>query len=159
MKNVSSRLLVILSVSAASFLALNAFGQDEPKPGKRAEFMRLKLDFSKKILEGLVQEDYELIADSAAKLKRLSTAAEWEVPTIPNVEEYLPFTTDFQRIADDVRKAARARNLDAATLAYTRMTINCVDCHKMCAVTENSTASMFPKRPPGCLGGLEGVPS
>ncbi len=130
MKNAASRLFVILTLFGASVLALNAYGQDEPTPSKRAAFMRLKLDYSKKILEGLVQEDYELIADSAAKLKRLSTASEWEVKTIPNVEEYLPFTTDFQRIADDLRKAARAKNLDAATLAYTRMTINCVDCHK-----------------------------
>ena len=92
--------------------------------------MRLKLDFSKKILEGLVTEDFDAIVDGAGKLKRLSMAAEWEVPTIPNVQEYLPFTTDFQRIADDLQKSARARNLDGATLAYTRLTINCVECHK-----------------------------
>ena len=90
----------------------------------------MKLDYSKKILEGLVTEDFDSIVDGAGKLKRLSMAAEWEVPTIPNVQEYLPFTTDFQRIADDMQKYARAKNLDGATLAYTRMTINCVECHK-----------------------------
>lgn len=130
MKDSASRLLVILALFIASVLALNSYGQDALKPNKRAEFMRLKLDYSKKILEGLVKEDFDAIADGARKLKRLSMAAEWEVPTIPNVQEYLPLTTDFQRIADDLQKSARAKNLDSATLAYTRMTINCVDCHK-----------------------------
>ncbi|HEU5115441.1 MAG TPA: hypothetical protein VFT74_02075, partial [Isosphaeraceae bacterium] len=126
MKNRVSTGFAVLVLLGSSALVLNAYGQDRASSSKRAAFMRMKLDYSKAILEGLVQEDYNTIADSAAKLKRLSTAAEWEVPTIPNVEEYLPYTTDFQRIADDLRKAARAKNLDAATLAYTRMTINCV---------------------------------
>ena len=130
MKDSASRPLVILALFVAPVLALNSHGQDAPKPSKRAEFMRMKLDFSKKILEGLVTEDFDSIVDGAGKLKRLSMAAEWEVPTIPNVQEYLPFTTDFQRIADDLQKSARAKNLDGATLAYTRMTINCVECHK-----------------------------
>jgi hypothetical protein len=130
MKNSASHRLVILALFATSVLALKSHGQDTPKPNKRAEFMRMKLDYSKKILEGLVKEDFASIVDDAGKLKRLSMAAEWEVPTIPNVQEYLPFTTDFQRIADDMQKYARAKNLDGATLAYTRMTINCVDCHK-----------------------------
>ena len=130
MKDSASYQLVILALFVASVLALDSHGQDAPKPNKRAEFMGLKLHNSKKILEGLVTENFDFIEDGAGKLKRLSMAAEWEVPTIPNVQEYLPFTTDFQRIADDLQKAARAKNLDGATLAYTRMTINCVDCHK-----------------------------
>jgi hypothetical protein len=130
MKTVAAHRLVILALFTTPVLALNSHGQDTPNPNKRAEFMRMKLDFSKKILAGLVNEDYDSIIDGARNLKRLSMAAEWEVPTIPNVEEYLPFTADFQRITDDLQKSARAKNLDAATLAYTRLTINCVDCHK-----------------------------
>ena len=130
MKHSASHLLAIPAVFVASVFALDSRGQDALKPNKRAEFMRMKLDYSKKVLEGLVTEDFDAIVDGAGKLKRLSMAAEWEVPTIPNIQEYLPFTTDFQRIADDMQKYARAKNLDGATLAYTRMTINCVDCHK-----------------------------
>jgi len=130
MKNLASRPLVMLALLVAPVLTLNSRGQEAAQPSKRAEFMRMKLDFSKDILDGLVTEDFDSIVDNARKLKRLSMAAEWEVPTIPNVQEYLPFTTDFQRIADDMQKYARAKNLDGATLAYTRMTINCVECHK-----------------------------
>lgn len=130
MKTSASRLLVTLALLAGSVMASGSHGQDTLKPNKRAEFMRLKLDYSKKVLEGLATEDFASIIDGARKLNRLSLAAEWEVPTIPNAEEYLHFTSDFQRIADDLIKNARAKNLDGATLAFTRLTINCVDCHK-----------------------------
>ncbi|MBX6313686.1 MAG: hypothetical protein IRY99_12320 [Isosphaeraceae bacterium] len=130
MKTFAWCLLGAMALITAPTAIPNSCGQDAPKPNQRAEFMRLKLNYSKSVLQGLVTEDFAAIADGARKLKRLSQAAEWEVPTIPHVEEYLAYTTDFQRIADDLMKSAKAKNLDGATLAYTRMTINCVDCHK-----------------------------
>lgn len=92
--------------------------------------MRQKLEFTKNVLEGLATENYTLIEKNAKGLKLLSQAAEWEVPFIPNVDQYLPYTLDFQRIADDLAKKAKEHNLDGATLAFNRMTMNCVDCHK-----------------------------
>jgi cytochrome c556 len=92
--------------------------------------MRQKLEFSKNLLEGLAMENYETIAKSAKALKLLSQAAEWEVPTIPNATDYVAFTTDFQRIADDLAKQAKAKNIDGATMAYMKLTMNCVECHK-----------------------------
>lgn len=130
MKTSATHLLVALALIAASVAALGSRGQEIPQENKRAEFMRQKLDYSKKVLEGLATEDFAAITEGARKLRRLSRAAEWDVPTIPNAEEYLHFTTDFQRIADDLIENARTKNLDGATLAYTRLTINCVDCHK-----------------------------
>jgi hypothetical protein len=124
-------LLAVVSVTVAVTRA-----QDTPKPASRAEFMRLKLDHSKKILSGLVTEDFDAILTGARELNRLSQAAEWEVPTIPDADEYLHYTADFQRITQDLMKSARAKNLDAATLAYTRLTINCVDCHKYVRVSK-----------------------
>ena len=73
---------------------------------------------------------FDLIARNARGLKSLSMASEWELPTIPNAEEYVAFTGEFQRAADDLVKKARGRNLDGATLAFNRMTMNCVDCHR-----------------------------
>lgn len=112
---------------AATFLA--ARGQ-EPRPRTRAEFMRLKLEYSKQVLEGLTMENYQTIIKNAQALKKLSEAAEWEVPTIPNAGEYVVFTTEFQRLADELVKKAREKNTDGATLAYVRLTVNCVNCHK-----------------------------
>jgi cytochrome c556 len=105
------------------------YGQQE-KTGKRREFMRQKLDFSKSLLEGIVLEDYNSIISNAHKLKILSQAAEWEVPTIPDFEDYVPMTREFQQALDDMTKKAKARNLDGVTLAYFHVTSKCVSCHK-----------------------------
>jgi hypothetical protein len=112
---------------AATFLA--ARGQEQPRR-TRAELMRMKLEHSKKILEGLTLENYPAITKEAQALKKISEAAEWEVPTIPNAGEYIVFTSEFQRLADELAKKAKEKNLDGATLAYLRLTMNCVNCHK-----------------------------
>jgi hypothetical protein len=129
--NVSNRKQIVLGLAglalAATFLA--ARGQ-ENRPRTRADFMRLKLEYSKLVLEGLTLENYATIIKNAQALKRLSEAAEWEVPTIPNAGEYVVFTTEFQRLADELVKKARDKNMDGATLAYLRLTMNCVNCHK-----------------------------
>lgn len=130
MKSPMLRSLAPLALIAITTIVATGLRGQEPKPNDRAEFMRLKLDYSKKVLGGLVNEDFDAIVDGARKLNRLSMAAEWEVPTIPDADEYVHFTADFQRIAQDLIKNANAKNLDGATLAYTRLTINCVDCHK-----------------------------
>ncbi|GIW88956.1 MAG: hypothetical protein KatS3mg108_3280 [Isosphaeraceae bacterium] len=96
----------------------------------RGEFMRQKLEFAKNVLEGLTVENFDLVEKNARSLKRLSMAAEWEVPEIPHVEEYLPRTAEFQRLCDQIVAAARARNLDGATLGYVGLTTSCVNCHK-----------------------------
>jgi hypothetical protein len=101
----------------------------------RAEFMRKKLDISKNVLEGLSLENFELIAQNARNLRSLSSAAEWEVPTIPHVEQYLAYTHEFQRLCDDLVRKARERNIDGATLAYVQLTLNCVNCHKFVRTT------------------------
>jgi hypothetical protein len=112
---------------AAGFLATRAAEQ----PARtRAEFMRTKLEASSRILEGLAVEDYELILRGARSLKLLSRAAEWEVPMLPNATDYLTYTTEFQRLTDDLTRDARNRTLDGATLDYFRLTMCCVNCHK-----------------------------
>lgn len=118
---------LLAGLAALTLLAAGAAAQQQRT---RAEFMRQKLVFASQLLEGLTVENYDLIEKNARSLKRLSMAAEWEVPGIPHVEEYLPQTAEFQRLCDEIMKAARERNLDGATLGYTRLTLNCVNCHK-----------------------------
>lgn len=115
--------------AGALWLSLTQAGQPNP-PRTRREFMRQKLDFSKDVLEGLSLEQFASIERSAKALKKLSEAAEWEVPTIPNATDYVAQTTEFQRICDELAKQAKARNIDGATLAYLKLTMNCVQCHK-----------------------------
>jgi cytochrome c556 len=127
-----ARIVGLLGV-AAMLAAATSLAQDpdeRERRGSRTAFMRQKLEFSKNLLEGLTTENFELIEKNARALKRLSTAAQWEVPTIPVAEEYLPQTTEFQRECDEAAKAAANKNIDAATVAYLRMTTTCVSCHK-----------------------------
>jgi len=109
----------------------NATRAEQPAAKRaRAEFMRLKLNYSKDALEGLALEQFDTLEKSGKALKRLSEAAEWEVPTIPNVTDYVALTTEFQRHADDLVKQAKKKNIDGATLAYVKLTMSCVQCHK-----------------------------
>jgi hypothetical protein len=118
--------MVGLALAAAAWAAQ----EGAQRPHSRAEFMRIKLEYSKKVLEGLTLEDYAAISKSAKALKRLSEAAEWEVPTIPNAPDYMIFTTEFQRLTEEMDRKAKDKNIDGATLAYLRLTMNCVTCHK-----------------------------
>jgi hypothetical protein len=125
------RVKVWFSVAPVLVLVLAAWtALAQQKTPTRREFMRDKLEFSGKVLEGLTLEDYAMIEKAAKAMKKLSQAAEWEVPTIPSVPEYIVFTSEFQRLADEVAQKARDRNIDGATLAYVKLTMSCVNCHK-----------------------------
>jgi hypothetical protein len=129
--NLSNRKRIVLGLAglalAATFLA--ARGQEQ-RPHTRAESMRMKLEYSKRVLEGLTLEDYETIAKNAKALKKLSQDARWELPTISDASEYQVFTGEFQRLADELDRKARGKNLNGATLAYLHLTMNCVNCHR-----------------------------
>jgi hypothetical protein len=112
------------------FLALSTGWAGQQEKQSRSVFMRRKLEFSKDVLEGLALEQYPVIEKNAKALKVLSQAAEWEVPMIPNATDYVALTSEFQRYADDLIKAAKQGNIDGATLAYVKLTMNCVQCHK-----------------------------
>jgi hypothetical protein len=122
--------LVWAAIAGLTFAFHGAMGGQPAQKRTRAEFMRQKLDFSKEVLEGLALEQFATIEKGGKALKKLSEAAEWEVATIPNATDYVMLTTDFQRHADELVKQAKAKNIDAATLAYVKLTMSCVQCHK-----------------------------
>jgi cytochrome c556 len=124
----TAAILALASLSFVPALSTGRAGQQEKQ--NRSEFMRRKLEFSKNVLEGLALEQYPMIEKNAKALKVLSQAAEWEVPMIPNATDYVALTSEFQRYADDLVKAAKQGNIDGATLAYVKLTMNCVQCHK-----------------------------
>lgn len=125
--------LVMLPLLAAFCMSQSRAGQPEKR--SRGEFMRQKLEYSKNVLEGLSLEQYSLIEKNAKALKALSQAAEWEVPVIPNATDYVALTSEFQRSADDLVRCAKQSNIDGATLAYVKLTMNCVQCHKFVRFT------------------------
>jgi cytochrome c556 len=89
--------------------------------------MRLKLEHSQKVLEGLTLEDFELAAKHAQQIALLTEDETWRVY---QTLEYRHHSAEFQRIANDLTKQAQKKNLDGAALAYVQMTMSCVNCHK-----------------------------
>ena len=90
-------------------------------------FMRMKLDASQKILEGLALEDFELIQEGAAKLEDMSAAEKWRVTNDPFFREH---SADFQKIAKRLSKNAKDGKLDASALTWLEATMQCIECHK-----------------------------
>lgn len=91
------------------------------------EFMRDKLELSQKVLEGVATEDWDLVIAKGTKLSAMTQGADWRVFENPNYDQQ---SKAFRQHVDSLVTAAKKKDLDAATLAYVRMTMSCVDCHK-----------------------------
>ena len=100
--------------------------QTAAKPTTK-EIMAEKLDYAHFLLNGIATENFDLLANNAEKLNQLSQSTVWREGRTP---EYEALSADFRRHAVALNKAAKDRNLDAASLAYVQMTLSCVSCHK-----------------------------
>ena len=89
--------------------------------------MKFKLYSAQGVLEAIATENYSLLATNAQKLGALTKQVSWRIRHTP---EYERLTTDFRRQTDALAKAAKDKNVDAATVAYFQMTVSCVTCHK-----------------------------
>ena len=91
------------------------------------EFMREKLEHSQKVLGALTMEDYFTLQKISERLSAMTQETTWQAFQNP---DYTQFSNNFRSHANALAKAAKDKNIDAATLAYVRMTMSCVDCHK-----------------------------
>ncbi|HEV3142979.1 MAG TPA: hypothetical protein VGZ47_03745 [Gemmataceae bacterium] len=119
--------ILVLSVSLVAGIGHGQEKKDDKKGHDTAALMKKKLAASQKVLEGLTQNDFELIIQNADALHDISREASFKALRTPRFEIY---AEDFQRSAEKLRKAGKEKNLDAAALAYVDMTLNCVKCHQ-----------------------------
>jgi hypothetical protein len=126
----------IVSTFLLSVPLMRSLGEQKPadKPAKptkvepkTSEIMKLKLKHAQKVLEGIALNDFETIGENARSLLALSQKAEWRVFQTPS---YLMHSNEFQPTTEKLIQGSKDKNLDAATLAYLEMTLNCVRCHK-----------------------------
>lgn len=106
------------------------FGQaQEKKPAepKKPTVMQRKLAHAQRVLEGLAINDFEKIKTGADELTLCAQEASWKVINTPKYELY---SNEFLRTLEALKKAAKAKNVDAAALAYVDMTLTCVKCHQ-----------------------------
>jgi cytochrome c556 len=121
MKKLFTIIVCVLALGLAAGIA-------QSKRSRAAkEFMRDKLELTQKVLEGVATEDWDVVAAKGTKLSAMTQEADWRVFENPNYEQQSQM---FRQHVDSLVKAAKKKDLDAATLAYVRMTISCVDCHK-----------------------------
>lgn len=114
-------LVVVIGLSAT------AWGEDDPIQENARKFMQAKLSHAQAVLDGLATEDYDKLAKSGQAISLLSQASQWQVIQTP---EYVRRSAEFRRDADAITQAGRDKDLNAATLAYLKMTLSCVECHK-----------------------------
>ncbi len=116
-----------IAIAVVVFGCLGAWWAEARQRDEVSEFMRLKLDHSQRVLEGLALEDFQMLAKHSQEISLLSQASSWRVLQTP---EYLQYSAEFRRTADALTEAARNKNLDGAALRYVDLTLKCVNCHK-----------------------------
>ncbi|MCE9530964.1 MAG: hypothetical protein K8T89_07555 [Planctomycetes bacterium] len=99
-----------------------------PKPDKKTvkELMTRKLDHSQKLLAALIKNDLPKAAAETEALIRVRKEAAW---MIVKTDTYEMWSKDFTQNAEDLIKAAKDKNLDAAKLRYLELTLTCFHCH------------------------------
>lgn len=106
--------------------------ESDHEKAKLAKFMRKKLNAAEKILEGLVIEDFGLIRQGAAQLKKMSSAEQWRVS---NNALYRQYSGEFRRKVERLEDMAKEKKLEGAALTYLEVTMSCLECHKYVRAT------------------------
>jgi len=121
------RILMSLLILVTSMSLMLSLAQSKRSRATK-ELMRSKLELSQRVLEGLATEDYELIIAKGTRLSAMTKEGDWRLFENPDYDQQ---SLAFRRQVDALLRASKDKNLDAATLAYVRLTIGCVDCHKL----------------------------
>jgi hypothetical protein len=100
--------------------------KEEPAP-KDLTVMKRKLTHAQGVLDGLALQDFDKITKHADGLIEARKDATW---LINDTEAYLRYSNTFSEHLQKMKKAAKDKNIDSATLAYLDMTLTCVKCHE-----------------------------
>lgn len=134
-------------IIAGAFLAASLAAAEEKKPaakkppvkevqtpeGKNDDkdpsiWMKKKLDYSQNILAGITLEDFDKIADNARAMKGLG---KFEAFVRSRNAAYTRQLQLFEETNDEIIRQADNDNVEGVALAFTQLTINCINCHKV----------------------------
>jgi hypothetical protein len=99
-------------------------GPDEDQP---SVWMRKKLDYSQNILAGIATADFEKIAKNAESMRTLGKIEAFVRSRTPGYRTQLQI---FDESNAEILRQANRDNVEGAALAFTQLTISCVNCHK-----------------------------
>lgn len=89
--------------------------------------MREKLAHSQQLLDAVVTSRWAQLEAHATALRKTTERPAWMVLQSP---EYARQTARFVRALNDLIDAARRKDLEDTPVAYTAMTLSCVQCHR-----------------------------
>ena len=115
----------LIGLGTARTVSLPPQEQEDSFPIDKRKFMQRKVDDSKQIVQALATENYDAIKKYSQDLLLLSN----ESNSIQS-PEYIELSREFRLSASRLREIADQKNIDAATLGYFELTLNCVRCHK-----------------------------
>ena len=101
----------------------------EPKADEQLPsfWMRKKLDYSQNILAGIATADFDKIVENAQAMQALSKIEGFVRSRTPGYRTQLQI---FEESNKEILYQATRDNVEGAALAFTQLTINCVNCHK-----------------------------
>ena len=120
-------ILAVLLVTPCGFFAFSGENKPASTGSLTAAFMRQKLTYSDRILEGLVLENFGLVTTNAMMLRNMSLTNAF---VALNNQEYLRGVSNFQAKVDFLIESAKKQDLAAATDAYGLLSKSCVSCHQ-----------------------------
>jgi hypothetical protein len=92
------------------------------------DFMRHKMELTQSVLAGLSQGDLKRVTTTARNLRFLGYFERHALADRPDYKRQLSY---FDFACQELVRQAEANNLEGATLAYTQLTVSCVQCHKV----------------------------
>jgi hypothetical protein len=115
----------LAALSLATFsLALR--GAENAKEDEPSFWMKKKLEYAERILEGLTSADFEAISKNARMMQQLNKIEEF----VRGRDEAYDFhLKSFHYANRELIRQAAEEDIDGAALAYTQLTMSCVNCH------------------------------
>jgi hypothetical protein len=96
------------------------------EPDKASVWMTKKLEFSQKILHGLTKGDFELVRKNADAMIVVGYLEKWDRAAIPEYKRQLKAFEDANK---ELIRQADKEDVQAATRAYAKLVVSCVECH------------------------------
>jgi hypothetical protein len=90
-------------------------------------WMRKKLEYSQNILAGITSADLDKVVANAEAMRKLSAIEGFLHGQTPGYRTQLHI---FEESADEIIRQGKKDNVEGAALAFTQLTISCVNCHK-----------------------------
>ncbi len=118
--------LIVLLVGTMVLRAADPPASKQGTINETKVLMRAKLSSSQKVLEGLLAEDFTLIAQGAREMIKISEAAEW--PRARD-EVYEHYSSELRRQCNKLEDLAQKTNHEGASFTYLHITTTCINCH------------------------------